>query len=265
MTLCALPLPASANIVFTGSGNSENGHAVSGEAEFSLSGSILTLLLTNTSGDTAAQGDTLTGLLFSINGNQTLAFDMTGPSCDIALPGGSLVWTSGTSSSASSALCGSWTNVLADAPPIATEFGVAATGFNGEFNGDSIGLGNASPNYGIVGGSTFPGSIGGSQFPFVQNRMQFAFHVTAGAFPVTAVTQVNFLFGTDGSGNVAGQCTRGCTLEVPEPPMPALLAAGAAMLAFALRRRRSHRRQTRGSPLPFTAARRASTSPFTVR
>jgi hypothetical protein len=237
--MCALPLPAGANIVFTGSGNSENSNAVSAQAEFSLSGSILTLLLTNTTGDTKAQGDALTGLVFSINGNQTLSFDKTGPSCDISLPGGSLVWTNGTTSSASSALCGSWTNVLSDAPPIPAEFGVATTGFGGEFNGSSITRGNSSPNYGIVGDQTFPGSIGGSRFPFVQNRMQFAFHVTAGAFPVTDITHVNFLFGTTGTADVAGECTRGCTLEVPEPPLPALLAAGAAMLAFALRRRRS--------------------------
>ena len=47
----------------------------------------------------------------------------------------------------------------------AAEFGVATTGFNGEFNGGSITLGNASPDYGIVGSSTFPGSIGESQIP----------------------------------------------------------------------------------------------------
>jgi MYXO-CTERM domain-containing protein len=236
----SLALPAGANIVFTGNGNSENSAAVSAQAEFDLTGSLLTLLLTNTSGDTAAQGDALTGIVFSITGNQTLAFDMTGPTCGQSLGAGSKIWTGGHSSNTTDALCGSWTSVLAAVPPIPAEFGVATTGFNGEFNGGSITRGNASPNYGIVGDLTFPGSIGGSQSPFIQNQMQFAFNVTSGHFLESDIKGVTFLFGTDGTASVPGtKCVRNCTFELPEPPPFALLGLGALALAFTLRKRKA--------------------------
>jgi MYXO-CTERM domain-containing protein len=242
----SLALPAGANIVFTGNGNSENstpGHkvAVSAQAEFDLTGSLLTLLLTNTSGDTAKQGDALTGIVFNITGDQTLAFDMTGPTCGQSLGAGSKIWTDGSSSTTDS-LCGSWTSVLAAVKPIPAEFGVATTGFNGEFNGGSITRGDSSPNYGIVGDLTFPGSIGGSKYPFIQNQAQFAFNVTSGNFLESDIKGVTFLFGTDGTAGVAGKCVRNCTFDLPEPPPFALLGLGALALAFTLRKRKASMR-----------------------
>ena len=243
----SLALPASANIVFTGNGDSENstpGHpvAVSAQAEFDLTGSLLTLVLTNTSGDTAAQGDALTGIVFNITGNQTLAFDKTGPTCGQSLGAGSAIWTGGGSSNTTDSLCGSWTNVLPAVKPIPAEFGVATTGFGGEFNGGSITRGNASPNYGIVGDLTFPGNIGGSRFPFIQNQVQFAFNVTSGNFLESDIKGVTFLFGTNGTADVAGKCVRNCTFDLPEPPPFALLGLGALALAFTRRKRKASMR-----------------------
>lgn len=236
----SLAAPADATLIFSGSGNTENAHPASGTAQFTLSGTTLTILLTNTSGDTSDQGDAMTGVVFSIAGVQTLSFDMTGPTCGEALGGTSAIWTDGTTSNTSDALCGSWTNALAASPPIAAEFGVATTGFNGEFNGGSITLGNASPDYGIVGASTFPGTIGGSKFPFIQNQLQFTFSVTSGTFAETDISGVGLLFGTDGSAHFDTRCVRGCTSEqVPEPSPLTLLVAGGALLALASRRRRA--------------------------
>jgi hypothetical protein len=232
IAVCA---PAHATVTFTGNGTTENSNATSASASFTLSGSTLTLVLTNTGGATAAQGDAITGIVFSINGSQSLSFDMTGPTCGESLPGGSFIWTSGTSSNNFDPLCGSWTSVLAASPPVPAEFGVATTGFNGEFNGGSITLGNASPNYGIVGIGTFPGTIGGSQFPFIQNQLVFQFTVTSGTFTEADITGVNFLSGTAGTAHFTGQC---CTLQAPEPGSLALLGLASLLLPLGLRRGR---------------------------
>jgi hypothetical protein len=233
----SVAVPAAATVIFGDSGLTENNHPASGTAQFTLSGGILTVVLTNTSGDTSDQGDTLTGLVFSIAGTQTLSFDMTDPTCGETLGPSSAIWTSGTASNTTDPLCGSWTNDLAASPPIAAEFGVATTGFNGEFNGGSITLGNASPDYGIVGALTFPGSIGGSKFPFIQNALQFTFTVTSGSFSESDISGVDLLFGTAGTAEISTHCEQGCTQQIPEPSPLALLAAGGVLLALGRRRR----------------------------
>ncbi|HSS69220.1 MAG TPA: XDD4 family exosortase-dependent surface protein [Casimicrobiaceae bacterium] len=236
-------VPASGTITFTGTGVGvgDAGGNVSASASFGLSGSTLTLILANTTATaTAAQGDTLTGVVFSIDGSQTLSFDMTGPVCGQSLAGGSAIWTSTTASNTTDPLCGSWTNALAASPPISAEFGVATTGFNGEFNGGSITLGNASPDYGIVSPSTFPAaSFGGSQFPFIQNGLQFVFDVTSGSFSETDITGVTFLVGTRGgtSHTIPGECIDCVINQTPEPGSLALLGLGGLLLAFSIRRR----------------------------
>lgn len=222
----ALPVNA---ILFSGTGTNPetSGHSVSGQANFTLSGSILTLILTNTSGDTSDQGDALTGLIFTIGGSQTLS-----TSCP-SLPSGSAIWTSTSASNTIDPLCGSWTDQLAASPPLAAEFGVATTGFNGEFNGGSISLGNASPNYGIVGGLTFPGTIGGSQFPFIQNALKFDFTVASGSVALGDISGVQFLFGTDGTGKIPGNrvSQQQDPPTVPEPDSLALVALALLVLA----------------------------------
>lgn len=232
---------AESTVIFTGSGlTDENNTAVTAEADFTLSVSALTVLLTNTSDPTTAQGDALTGVIFSINGNPTLSFDMTGPACGQTLGPGSDIWTSTTASNTTDPLCGSWTSQLAASPPFAAEFGVATSGFNGEFNGGSITLGNASPDYGIVAANTFPAaSFGGSKFPFIQDSQQFVFTVNSGTFTEADITGVQFLFGTQGTSTIPGECTGICgpQQQAPEPASLALLGIAGLALAATSRRR----------------------------
>jgi len=245
LAAAAVAGPANGTVVFTGSGLGEDPVSVSGSASFTLTGTTLTLILANTTGSpTPAQGDTITGLVFSINGLQTLSFAMSGAGCGPTLGAGSNLFTGVTTTNNGASLCGSWTNALAATPTIPAEFGVGTTGWNngttGEFIGGSITLGNASPDYGIVAPGTFPippgPGFGGSKFPFAQNELVFQFTLTSGSFSESDITGVNFLVGTDGTKSFEG-CNPCTEHESPEPDSLALLGFAGLLLAFTARRR----------------------------
>lgn len=212
-----------AAVVFSGSGfNPEGATNVAGSAMFTISGNTLTLVLTNTTAPrTTAQGNAMTGVTFDVgNGSAVLTLTST------ALTSGADFWTSKFATNNAAALNGSWTNVLGASPLGA--YGVATTGFNGRFNGGSIALGNAAPNYGIVAAGTFDGTnvaFGGSQFPFVQNSMTFTFSGISG-FTEAQISNVKLLFGTDGTGIIT---------TIPTPGSLALV--GLAGLVAGRRRR----------------------------
>ena len=216
-----------AAVTFSGTGLiPEIGVDGSAEAIFTISGNTLTVELTNTTlPRSLAQGHSLTGVVFDIEpGSPVLTLTNT------ALTPGSLVWSSETSSSAATAVNGSWTDQLGDTP--LGEYGVATTGFAGAFKGNGMSLGNAGPDYGIVAANTFDGTnvaFGGSQFPFIQDSLTFTFFTGVSGISEDAISGVEFLFGTDGTGRVV----------VPEPSTFGLLAIGG--LAMLARRRRSAR------------------------
>jgi hypothetical protein len=195
-------MSSQAAVLFSGTVfNPEAATNASGSALFQISGNILTVTLNNTTSPrTTAQGNALTGVAFDIVGvvpMPTLVLTST------ALGSGAQLWTSKTAFVNSSNINGSWTNVLGSSP--LANFGAASTGFAGAFNGGSIGLGNASPNYGIVAPGTFTGSnsvaFGGSQFPFVQGSLVLTFSGVANANE-SQIRNVRLLFGTDGTGEI---------------------------------------------------------------
>lgn len=225
---------ANGSVIFSGSGtNAETGNPAAGSAQFTISGNTLTVVLTNTTSTrTTEQGSALTGVTWDINpGAPVLSLTNT------ALTAGSLIWTSKTASNTSDPLAGSWTNTLGGSP--LGEYGVATTGFNDRFNGGSISLGNASPNYGIVAANTFDGTsgvtFGGSQFPFIQTSLTFTFTGVSGSLE-SQISNVKLLFGTDGTGIIS---TTQNTNPVPAPPTMLLLATGGlSSLGLLFRRRR---------------------------
>jgi hypothetical protein len=207
LILLSLGGAAPAATIFSGSGNNpEVGGNASGSATFNISGDTLTIVLKNTTDPrTAAQGNVLSGVAFDLD-SASPALALTGT----ALDGASEIWTSETASNTSDPLAGSWTNVLGGSP--LGDYGIATTGFNGRFNGGSITLGNAGPNYGIVAADTFDGTnvpFGGSQFPFIQDSMIFTFSGISGVSE-SQIENVQILFGTDGTGIIT-------TTQVPEP------------------------------------------------
>lgn len=215
---------ASAAVTFTGSGNNPEVNATaSGSAQFTISGNTLTIVLTNTTTPRSnAQGNAMTGVTFDINPGAPL-LNLT----LVALTAGSVIWTSETAFNTSDPLSGSWTNVLGASP--LGEYGASTSGFNGRFNGGSITRGNSGPNYGIVSAGTFDGTnvvFGGSQFPFIQTSLTLTFTGVNGVSE-SQISNVNLLFGTDGTGVVVAR--------VPTPGSLALLGLGGLM---ATRRRR---------------------------
>jgi hypothetical protein len=239
---------ARAGVVFSGSGtNPEASTTASGSAAFTISGNTLTLTLTNTTSPrTAAQGNALTGVSFDLSSGHPV-LSLTG----IALTPGSRLWTSRSASNTSAALAGSWTNVLGSSP--LGEYGVATTGFNGRFNGGSITLGNASPNYGIVAANTFGGAataFSGSRFPFIQNSLTFTFTGFSGVTE-SQIGNVKLLFGTDGTGVIGAYADApAAPAAVPEPSSVLLgLSEAAGLVGFAVWRRRFRRLDAPGRVL----------------
>ena len=222
----SLVLSSQAAVLFSGSGlNPEVNATASGTALFQISGNLLTVTLNNTTlPRTTAQGNALTGIAFDIVGVTPMP---TLTLLSTTLGSGAQLWTSKTAFVTSSNINGAWTNVLGSSP--LANFGAASTGFAGAFNGGSIGLGNSSPNYGIVAPGTFTGSsgvaFGGSQFPFVQGSLVLTFSGVANANEAQ-IRNVRLLFGTDGTGVI--------TL-IPTPGSAVLVGAG---LIVARRRRR---------------------------
>jgi hypothetical protein len=219
-------MPTSAAVRFTGSGtNAETGSVgQSAQADFRLVGDILTLSLINTTGVTAEQGDALTGILFDFAVPAVLKLE------SISLATGSDLWLSQTRVDDSQNLAGSWTDVLASPPRIAASYGLATTGFGGEFKGSSITRGNSSPDYGIVGQNTFPtNKIGGAQYPFVQNGLTFKIRVSPGALTLADLSHVRFLFGTSGTGWIPATSEIAIPNdEIPEPGSMFLLSVAIA-------------------------------------
>src|SRR5262245_62959604 len=107
--LALFPNPGSADFVTTVSGvNKETGAAVSARADFHLVGDTLTVTLSNTTGNTVNRGDVLTGLLFTVGLNPIPPLDLK----STALPPGSFLFTSKTTSTTVANLNGSWTDDL---------------------------------------------------------------------------------------------------------------------------------------------------------
>lgn len=205
---------ATADQIFTtptGAVNPLTGQAVSATADFSQSGSTLTLTLTNTLLGIKSAGQLLTGITFTLSDGSGVSLNsQTGDLISIASNG-----------------------TVTDLGTLALGWGFGSTGSN-TFEACVICTGgvtaSATPEQGIIGPGPYTSAnssiLGnGPHNPFVNQSAVFTFNVPSNE----TVSDVVFSFGTQPGANV----------PTPEPSTLLLLGAGLCALAW-LFSRRSH-------------------------
>jgi len=214
----ALAPQARADLIFSGTGTAQDGNAISASVDFSLTGNIFQIVLTNTH-QTYEQGDVLTNLQVS-----------TAPAPATALPSASgvIALTAGSSYVGQAPAAGivlgqEWAYFAGSAG------GVASSGFGvGSGDGNLCGATNASlctdphskqpldgADYGLVGpGTTSTGNNGlkYSSNTYINDSITVDITLAANStFTLADITSVQFRYGTgnnEGEINV-DRCTSG--------------------------------------------------------
>jgi hypothetical protein len=223
-----------------------------GTAEFTLTSSTLTLVLTSNSTDEFAIGQLLSGVLWDQSGfmitNDRGAAPFTPASATIT-SGSQLVGKDATTDTDlsgewawSDQVAANWMSIWTPSVGTVGNYGVSATGADGGFGSDDL-FDGAAPNLfdnqppdginsSIMGPGPFRTTDGFAAGPnykvtLVQNSMTFVWDVS-GVDGDEEIFNVNPIFGTDGA------------FLVPEPTTLILLGGG--LTAFGVIRRRRQRR-----------------------
>lgn len=223
-------------VLFSFTGNSgTNGQALSATANFQVSGTSLTVILTNTASAAANDGaNVLDGLYFDIagspifsNGNATLT------------SGSNLVKKNDNANHAGNSLNNEWmfktpvsnTSVL---PNWTSGYGIGCTGFpNFNTNQNSFdkvfhagsGTAGANDDYGIVPTAGITAGNGGNLY--ARNSMTFTFNLSS-TFSESDITGVRVSYGSGGQTVLT---------SVPEPASMAAISVG--LLGLIRKKRRS--------------------------
>lgn len=255
--ICVLATAASSFGYTLTSGNSLTFAGTSGslaaQAVFSLSGSTLSVVLTNTAaGKSLVPADVLTGIFFSADSALTKSTALLTAGSSIINPAQSDSLPVGGNVSPE------WAYRSGLSGPNSATNGISSSGL-GLFGAadrfdTSLDLDNpASPNglnYGIVSATTNTGdgNTGVTKEPLIRNSVTFAFTGVASSLNLS---NVSFQYGTSlTEPNILGGCTGpGCGGDpvVPEPGFYGVLAAGLTGLFLAtnkLRRRTAEKPET---------------------
>ena len=188
------------------SGNSSDGHAVKGTAEFTLGAGTVTVKLTNTTTTTLDAGELLTGLDFSLGGLTPTLTSKTGIERDVD--------GSGAFTDTGSAQNLSWSLVA-----------LGSGSFQLNFNPNAEDAIIGPPSGGNYSGAN--GSIKGNNGhnPFAALTATFVFNVP-GATSSTLVIVSTFRYGTTLDPATGTTTTTTTTSTVPEPSTCMLLILG---------------------------------------
>jgi hypothetical protein len=231
--------------LFTGSDTgSASGNPIAASADFTLSGTTLTILLKNTStfdysaspnSYRAVPTDVLTGLFWDLTvGTSLTETGATAPAITVApLPANLLL----------ASTPGGWdfaqSLVAAPLSGVTQHYGLGTAGF-GIFDGGTSSGGPGSPtNYGIMNSLYVDGegnpSVNGT--PYAKDSITFTLTVPSG-FDIQSITNVRFQYGTAlDEGDFPGGPGPG-VLPVPEPATLSMFGIAALGFGAALRRRR---------------------------
>lgn len=232
-----LMAPGTANadsILFTGSGPGVDGVTLNASALFDITGTALTITLTNT-GDTSGSGqdvpgNALTGVLFNLPD----AFTLAPVSATIAA--GALVQPAqcsiGPCDATTTDVGGEFRygTSAADGPfPDSADRGVASAGYiGGAANFGGPNLDNPAtvdgPNFSIIGPGPFNPN-GGLLEPLIQGQVVLALTISGGTLTTSDISNVSFQYGTSFDEP-----------RIPEPAMLLLLGPALGALAHRLRR-----------------------------
>ena len=214
---------ANADQVFMTPGGSTDtgGDPVSAMADFGVSGTTLTLTLTNTLGGIKDAGQLLTDVFFTVSSGIPTLGTQTGDLVDVG-SGGAIITDLGTT-------------------PLFWGFGAATVNSISGFEACVICQGSvtalATPAEGVLGPVSADGKFDNANGsiasnpahnPFVNNFATFTFTVPSSV----TVDDVIFSFGTKAGDNVSS----GPTPSVPEPGYSALLGLGVLAIGWIARR-----------------------------
>ena len=225
------------SITFNGGGlNAASGNTVSASAQFDLTGSTLTVTLTNTS-TSAASTYVPSDILMAVYFGTTSLAGLTPQNASLA--GSTVISPDGTN------VGSNWEFLGGFSPVRGLVNGISASGLSvfgqGNFNGCAAS--NTCNNLGGIDWGLVPAFFPPSQGinngvsgrTLVDNRLQFTLNTMPG-FTLSSINSVQFQWGTSNtefSANALG--------TVPEPSTLALVGGGIALAAFWRRRKQIRR------------------------
>ena len=250
------PAGADPALHFEGSGTS-GGHDFGASADFSVVGSNLVLVLTNTSGqsfsagDKASDADVLTAVFFDVTGSPTLSdYVAATPTAGsgliqpLSLPAPTDLRLATTA--------GGWDYDGSISTGVGQRYGFGTAGL-GIFAGGTSNTPNGRPYaYGLIGSGYATGLGNNAKFnaaPLVQNSITFTLGdlPTGFALTSTSISNVRFQYTTALDGfhltDTIGESPDPplSPAAVPEPSTLVLALCGAVPLGMIVRRRRSRR------------------------
>lgn len=232
--LCLLALPIAAHAGTFNLNSTSGGYTYKAQADFTYSGSILTLVLKNTQNSnlvSAGNAQILTGLFWNMNRTVTASTaNISAGSSYVDGNGNALGTPSETPAQHWARKQGapSWGG--------GANYGIGAAGFGHFGPGDAFASGGSNPvlngvDWGIIGGNW---NIPGNESPFILNSMTFTFNIGTG-FDVNSISNVWFQYGSGFSE------FRGTDDQFPPSeavPEPASIAMAGFAAAAALKGRR---------------------------